>query len=176
MTRTAPLRTLLLVFGLAAYGAIVIYADPFQLGLYLFCAFWPVALACVAAVIVFIYALATRRPLYPPRLLLTVAFGLAGLLALSVPLNSAAQQYAVAVAKAYPDRVAVLLEDYRRQHGSYPASLDQLPSHPRVPRLMRTPFGYQSDGHRYDFSFPSPGGLIDVWNYDSETHVWVLST
>jgi hypothetical protein len=45
-----------------------------------------------------------------------------------------------------------------------------------VPRLLRGSYGYRSDGRSYSFHFRQPGGLIDTWDYDSETQTWHLST
>ena len=95
---------------------------------------------------------------------------------LMLPINGFIQERAVTAAKAYPARIAPLLEVYRKSHGFYPMKLDELPSKPSVPRLLRSSYGYRSNGHHYTFCFPQPGGIIDVWDYDSETKSWHLST
>lgn len=170
-------RWLFLGAGVVGYGALVTYADPFQLFLYVVAGLlWVAAPCAAAALVILVFAAATKRRSRPPLLLLTGVFVFASLMAVSLPINSFMQQRAVVAAKAYPDRVAPLLEQYRQEHGTYPATLDQLPSHPRVPRLLRMDHGYRSDGQHYTFYFPQPGGLIDVWDYDSETRTWHLST
>ncbi len=170
-------RWLFLGAGVVAYGALVTYADPFQLFLYFVAGLLWVAAPCAAvALLMLVFAAAARRSLRPSILVLTGVFVVVGLMAVSLPINSFMQERAVIAAKAYPDRVGPLLEQYRQQHGTYPATLDQLPSHPHVPRLLASGYGYHSDGEYYRFTFPQPGGLIDVWDYSSETHAWHLST
>jgi len=161
----------------AAYAAVVAYADPMLLVLVVFMGLmWIVEPCAVVAFVILVYAIATKRWLRPPLLLLAGVFAVAGLMVLSLPVNQFIQERSVVAAKAYPATIAPLLEQYRRAHGTYPTSLDQLPTHPQVPRLLRTPFGYRSAGDHYTFTFPQPGGLIDVWDYNSETHAWHLST
>lgn len=108
--------------------------------------------------------------------MLTSVGALAILAGVAWPLNHFAQERAVTAAKAYPERVAPLLDAYRQAHGSYPTSLDQLASKPTVPRLLRRSYGYRSEGSRYSFSFLQPGGMIDTWDYDSTSKEWHLST
>lgn len=169
-------RWIFLGAGSAAYGAIVVYADPLILLVVCVGFFWLVAACAALALIVLLFAVASKRSLRPPVLLLSGIVAVAGLMALALPVNRFIQDSAVSAAKAYPDLIAPLLEEYRQQHGAYPSSLDQLPSHPRIPRLLRSSYGYRSDGQHYTFTFSQPGGMIDVWDYSSETHMWHLST
>jgi hypothetical protein len=163
--------------GLAAYGVIVTYADPLILFLLVYNALLWIAAPCAAvALIILLFAAISRRWLRPPLLLLSAVLAAACVLAAALPINEFLQERAVTAAKAYPDRVASLLEQYRREHGAYPARLEQLPSRPHVPRLLRSSYGYKSNGEHYDFSFSQPGGMIDVWEYNSEAHAWHLST
>jgi hypothetical protein len=104
-------------------------------------------------------------------LFLVAAFGC--FVGLAIPTNRFIQQRAVAAAKEYPAVVAPMLEAYRKTQGLYPTSLDQLPTKPSVPRLLRRPHSYRSDGLSYSFYFPAPGGLMDTWSYDSKTRQWV---
>ena len=91
----------------------------------------------------------------------------------AVPINGAILNREFIVAKAYPDLVAPFLEQYRQQHRAYPSSLEQLPPHPPVPRLLRTQGGsYSSDGFSYYFSLSNPAGFIDYWDYNSGTREW----
>lgn len=78
----------------------------------------------------------------------------------------------MAEAKAYPAIIEPLLEAYRQTHGSYPTSLDQLPTKPAIPRLLRRPYGYRSDGTSYSFSFLPPDFGLDTWDYLSTTKKW----
>lgn len=169
-------KQLTLGFGAALYLGTVWFADPFFLFLAfapLICVGLPVA---VGATIFLLIAIRTGRPRRPAVVMLGAVAALTILAGLAWPLNPFAQDRAVTAAKAYPERVAPLLEAYRQAHGAYPDSLDQLPTKPVVPRLLRRMYGYRSDGGRYSFSFPVPGGMIDSWDYDSDTKEWSLST
>jgi hypothetical protein len=158
----------------AAYLLAVWLADPWLLYFIVIPALVflaAVALCCVPALV---WGLVSHRSLRPPLTLLGIAIAAAALAGAAIPANRFFQAQAEAAAKAYPDRVAPLLESYRQAHGTYPARLEQLPSAPRPPRLLRG--SYHSDGNVYSFYYNVPGGLIDVWTYESETHRWHLST
>lgn len=172
MTTRWPVSIALIV---AAFAAIVWWTEPFLLLLFGIITLWvSLPMALLAAVLLW-YANKTGFPRPAALTLLYVTLGLVCFVGLAIPTNYFVQEYAVAVAKAYPARVAPLLEAYRQAHGAYPTNLDQLPSKPSLPGLMRG-FGYHSDGRSYYFSFPQPGGLIDVWSFDSRTGTWHLST
>jgi hypothetical protein len=129
----------------------------------------------IAGVLLFIAARKGRSR----RLALTifaVVAAFACFFGLAIPTNYFIQERAVAAAKAYPARVGPLLDAYRQAHGSYPTSLNQLPNKPALPRLLRSDYAYRSDGDSYSFSFGQPGGLIDIWYYDSTTQTWYFST
>ena len=160
------------IFCLLAY-----YADP----LVLFIAAWGLSFwICLPCVLLgsLILLLACRRgtSLRPGLTFIAVILSVPALLFAAIPANAYIQNQAEAEAKAYPARVAPLLEQYRVKTGAYPATLDALPSKPAVPRLLRTNYGYRSHGSRYSFTFSRPGGLIDVWDFDSVTQQWHLST
>lgn len=147
---------------LAAYGAVVTYADPLL--------FLVLALGCAFIALVTLVCVAACKPSssIPGVLLLGI---IAALVAL--PINQFIQQKAETAARAYPARVAPFLEQYRSEHGTYPASLNQLPSYPRAPRLLRGDHHYSSDGQQYSFGFSRS---LESWHYSSETHTWHLST
>jgi len=162
---------------IAVFAAVVWFMDP----LFLFILgvaplLWIGLPATLLGVILLLVAVRTGRSRRPSLIILSIVCGFACFVGLAIPTNHYIQTQAVAAAKAYPERIAPLLEQYRRVHGAYPASLDQLPPRPRVPRLLRSNYGYHSDGQHYTFSFPQPGGMIDVWDYSSETHTWHLSS
>ena len=170
-------RWIFLGLGLVIYGTVVTYTDPLLLTLLVYVGlFWFVAPCAGIALCIFFFAVATRRWLRPPLLMLRAVFVIACLIGLTLPINGFIQERAVAAAKAYPDHIAPLLEAYRKIHGVYPTNLDEIPSKPSVPRLLRSSYGYRSDGNHYTFCFPEPGGMIDVWDYDSRTKLWHLST
>jgi len=158
------------------FAVAVWFADPFSLILFAVVPLLWIGLpAVLIACFLLLVAIRTGRSRRPALTILSAVGGFACLVGLAIPSNHFVQEWAVSAAKAFPARVAPQLEAYRQAHGAYPTSLDQLPSKPSVPRLMRG-FGYRSDGQSYSFMFPQPGGLIDTWNYDSETQTWHLST
>ena len=160
----------------ALFVVVVWLMDPYLLmivGIMVAYGVIPIALAMV---IWLIFAFSTGRSGRPAIAVLAKLLGFACFVALSFPANHFVQEQAVVAAKEYPTHIAPLLEAYRMAHGVYPANLDQLPSKPSVPRLLRRPFGYRLNGSYYSFHFSQPGGLIDVWDYSSETHTWHLST
>ncbi len=161
----------------SAFAAVVWFVDPFLLiVLGVAPLVWIGVPASLVAGILLLVAIRTGRSRRLALTVLSVVGVFAGLVGLAIPTNHFIQQRAVTVAKAYPTQVADLLEAYRQAHGSYPTSLDQLPNKPSLPRLLRNSYGYRSDGRSYSFCFDQPGGLIDTWNYDSETQQWHLST
>jgi len=132
--------------------------------------------ASLVAIILLLVAIRTEGSLRPALTILFIVGGFGCFVGLAIPTNHLVQQRAVAEATEYPARVAPLLEAYRQAHGSYPASLNQLPTKPSVPQLLRSSYGNRSDGRSYSFCFEQPNGLIDTWDYDSETQTWHLST
>jgi len=170
-------RWIFLGAGIVAYCALVTYADPMLLLILVYAGLLWIALPCAAIMLaILLFAAVSRSWLRPPLLLLSVVLAVTCLMWLTLPINGFIRQNAVIAAKAYPERIAPLLEQYREQHGAYPSNLDQLPSRPHIPRLLRSSHGYRSDGQHYTFTFPQPGGMIDVWDYSSETRSWHLST
>jgi hypothetical protein len=169
--------SVLLGIGVFFYGGFVTYTDPFILGLDVIIALlWILAPCAVAAAIILLVAVIYRRPRRLPLRLLFAVFAGACITVLAVPINGYLQGRAADAAMAYPAQVAPLLEQYRREHGAYPSELGQLPSRPLLPRLLRGAQSYSSDGEEYFFQFPQPGGLINVYDYNSGTHKWELST
>ncbi len=138
--------------------------------------FW-IGIPCIATgIILFFYARAKKTNTTPVlrfigSVLLVSLFAL-----LSLPFSSFVERRDIAAAKAYPEKIAPLLEQYRQANGVYPTSLDALPSKPSVPRLLRTAYGYRSDGTNYSFCFSEPGGIMDTWDYSSKTHEWHFSS
>ena len=170
-------RVLILAGVVIVFAAVVWFVDPlllFILGVAPL--LWIGLPASLIAVVILLAAVRTGRSRRPALTILSVVAAFGCFVGLAIPTNHFIQQRAVTAAKEYPARVAPLLEAYRQAHGSYPTSLNQLPAKPVVPRLLRRSYGYRSDGGRYWFTFPQPGGLIDTWHYDSETQTWHLST
>ena len=187
--------------GMATYGALVYFGDPLLLFLLAYAGFSLVALGVAVVLILCVVVglcqhgigvpgvgildvlrLVARRsiPSVNRTLFPLAAIGVfAGLLVISLPINKAIRRWAEAEAKAYPDLVATLLEQYRQQHGTYPYSLEELPSRPSVPRLLRGKNGYRSvgvhDGAYYSFSFATPVSTFGFWEYSSRTRKWNFS-
>jgi len=162
---------------IAVFAAVVWYMDPFLLVILgVEALVWVGLPTALLAALLLLHAICTGRSWRPALIILSAVVGFGCFFGLAVPANYFVQQCAVAAAKEYPVRVAPLLETYRQTHGSYPTSLDQIPTKPTIPRLLRSSYSYRSDGHSYSFCFGQPGGLIDTWTYSSETQTWHLST
>lgn len=162
---------------LAAFLAAVWFMDPFVMMILGMASLVLVgAPGALAGMVMLLTGPKQKRPLRPALTLLLSVAAYGALVGLAVPANKGVQERAVSAAKGYPEQIAPLLEDYRKTHGSYPASLDQLPAKPSIPRLLRSGHGYRSNGSSYRFSFNVPGGLVDTWDYHSETGMWHLTT
>lgn len=160
----------------ACFFAVVWWMDPFILMMLGILAALVGIPALLVAGILGLLAVHYGRSSRPALTILATVAVFGGFVGLAIPSNRFVQQRAVLAAKDYPSRVAPMLEAYRSTQGAYPKTLAQLPAKPSLPRLLRSPFGYRSDGSGYSFSFPQPGGLIDTWEYSSETKIWYLST
>lgn len=170
-------RYFIITAAAAAFVAAVWFMDPFLLFILGVAPLvWIGLPASLIAVVLLFAAVRTGRSRRPALTTLVVVTVFGCLVGLAIPANHFIQAHAVTAAKEYPARVAPLLEAYRQAHGSYPASLDHIPAKPSVPRLLRSTYGYRSDGSSYTFYFPQPGALIDTWHYDSKTQRWHLST
>ena len=126
------------------------------------------------AIVDLLLALRSRRSRRHAFTLLAVVGGFGCFVGIVFPANYYFHMWAVSDAKAYPAKVAPLLEAYRQEHGVYPTRLDQLPSIPQVPRLMRDS-GYYSDGQTYSFQIPQPGQFREAWIYHRESQTWFYS-
>jgi hypothetical protein len=160
----------------ACFIAVVWCMDPFILMMLGISVAWIGIPALLVAGILWLFAVRYGRSNRPALMILSIVAALGSFVGIAIPSNRFVQQRAVVAAKDYPSRVAPMLEAYRSRHGAYPANLAQLPTKPSLPRLLRSSYGYRSDGSSYSFSFPQPGGLIDTWEYSSETKTWYLST
>lgn len=172
-----PRHWVLAASSVAAFVAIVCIADTIVLEFLCVAALVWIGLP---AVVVGVFRLIFRAD--SPQLRRhwkNVLYGVAAyacLVGLAIPVNRYVHEFGVGEAKDYPAQVAPLLEAYRKAHGVYPKSLDQLPSKPAPPRLLRDPRSYHSYGDFYTFSFSKPGGMFEGWVYDSRMRRWWLST
>ena len=160
----------------ACFIAVVCCMDPFILMMLGILVVWIGIPALLVAGILWLIAFHCGHSNRAALTILSIVAAFGCFVGLAIPPNRFVQQRAVEAAKEYPSRVAQLLEAYRSSHGAYPTNLAQLPSMPSLPRLLRSSYGYRSDGSSYSFSFSQPGGLIDTWEYSSETKTWYLST
>jgi hypothetical protein len=149
-----------------------LFVDPdFLTALFLF---WWISLpAGVVATFLLLAAIRTGRSRAPAFTVLALLGGACLLFFLVAPVSNFAANRAESDARDFPPRVAPLLESYRQTNGSYPATLERLPSRPSMPRLLRhstNPLaGYYSDGTRYSFR------LVEshhIWLYESDTQAW----
>ena len=169
-------RFIFLTFAFLVFCAAVGYADPLLLlVLGVLPLVWVGVPALLISGILLFIAFRKGSSRKSAAGIFMAVFAYAAFVGLALPANRFVQNRAVDEAKAYPGQIAPLLETYRKTHGAYPATLEQVPSAPPLPRLLRGG-GYQSDGQSYLFWFPKPGGLMDIWDYDSRTRTWSLST
>ncbi len=160
----------------ACFIVVVWFMDPFILIMLGILVAWIGIPTLLVAGILWLFAFHYARSNRPALTILSIVATFGCFVGLAIPSNRFVQQRAVGAAKDYPSRVAPMLEAYRSTHGAYPTNLAQLPTKPSLPHLLRSPFGYRSDGSGYSFSFPQPGGLIDTWEFSSETKTWYLHT
>lgn len=158
------------------FAAVVGWVDPFVLRVLAFLgAAVGVPVALLAA---FLLWRASRqgRTMAPLVQVLRVLAYAAVLGSLALPLNHYVFQRAIAEAKAWPEVLRPHLEAYRTAHGTYPRTLQDLPSHPPLPRLIGKD-GYGSDGRNFTLWFGDPGGgFFDAWVYESSTGQWHFSS
>lgn len=158
---------------LAAVGAGIVWRGNTTQIIFGIC----VALFCGVPIILFGLVSALLAPLRGKAInseLRLPSFGMfiIGCVMLSFVVGNFFQRRDVAEAKAYPAKVAPLLEKYRRQHGVYPTKIEVLSQKPAGPRL--TPFIYGTDDDKsYHFRFLAPGQIgFSEWMYESETRSW----
>lgn len=164
------------LLGVVLFCTLTYFPDPFFLLVFVIGGgLWIGLPLIVIGIIVALISKALNRSTKIPICFIATVLAVISLGGLSIPANSLVYQWAEIEAKAYPDKVRPLLDDYRKEHGVYPKSLDELQGKPPVPRLFKA-WSYRSNGSDYSFSFPQPGGLIDQWDYDSKTRKWSLST
>ena len=173
---TKHLWWIIAAFFAACFIAVVRYMDPFILLMFGIMTLWVGIPAVFAAGLLWLFTFRSGRSNRPALTILSIVAAFGCFVGLAIPTNRFIQQRAVVSAKDYPSLVAPLLEAHRTTNGAYPTNLEQIPAMPSIPRLLRRPFGYRSDGNSYSFSFPQPGGLIDTWDYSSQTKTWYLST
>ncbi len=148
-------------------------ADPFVFRLCMIVgAFWICLPVCVGCVLALLIALVARKSGRLPLSIMKYTISAFLLGSAAAQLNAFIFSRAEEEAKAYPEKILPLLESYHKQHGRYPSSLDVLDGKPAIPRLLRVPDAYKSDGKTFSFSFPKPGGLMDFWHFQSETREW----
>lgn len=175
-----PLKLKLLLVGtplaIALLSVIVWFADPFDVQVVMAISVMQAIPSLIAGIIWLLVAKVKKLSLRQPVILL-IGMTVIPLTAWQIKTaNHWVHEQATEEAKAYPKQITPFLEEYKQLHGIYPKNLEELPSHPPLPRLLRNPYGYRSDGLRYSFSFDQPGGLIDTWNYSSADQSWYLST
>ena len=128
----------------------------------------------ITGIIGLLMAVVRKTPVRKSYILLSWTLGISVFYASMLFINTTVSQKAVADAKAYPDMVAHLLEEFRKANGHYPADLNQLPQKPPIPRYLKGPNCFRSDSTNYYFSFPAPNDIIDEWQYDSTRGTWRL--
>ena len=168
-------RVIIASLAIALFGALVWLTDPFLLGaIGIISLLWIGLPATLLACVRLLFAFCKGYSRSPALTVLTAVAVYTLFMGLAFISNRYVHEQAVVAAKKYPVKVARLLETYRQTNGFYPSNLSEISSAPRLPWLLRR-YGYRSDGLTYSFSFSQPGGLIDSWDYDSQTQSWHFS-
>ncbi len=168
-------RVIIASLAIALFGALVWLVDPilltgFGIAPLLYIGLPATLLACVRL----LFAFRTGCSRSPALKILAAVAAYACFMSLAIVSNRHVHEFAVVAAKKYPAKVARLLDAYKETKGFYPSSLSEISSAPPLPWLLRR-YGYRSDGLSYSFRFSQPGGLIDSWDYDSQTQSWHFS-
>lgn len=79
----------------------------------------------------------------------------------------------IAEAKAYCERLAAQLDQYKHSAGTYPLDLSALRPSGDRPRLLRDSLSYSSDGGQFELTFVDPGTVLGGWSYGSAERRWV---
>ena len=169
----------LLILGAVVFGMLtaVWLVDPFLIMAFILVPALYFGIPGVFVALVYLlFARATSRPTRPAIIILAGIATFGAVAAIIVPANGYVHDLAVREAQAFPSLIESSLENYRSSHGHYPKKLSDLSPQPNIPRLLRTDYGYQSDGNSYTFSFSKPGGLIDLWRYSRDSKRWWLGT
>src|SRR4051812_23598281 len=99
----------------AVFVATVVFMDPSLLtSLTCVALFWIAVPATVISVILLLFAAGTRRSHRPPLTILSYVLAFSVFVAATIPANRLIQERSVVAAKAYPARIAPLLEAYRK--------------------------------------------------------------
>jgi hypothetical protein len=80
-------------------------------------------------------------------------------------------QHDIAAAKRYCDALILQVDEYEREHGSYPHDLSLLRRDPDVPHLARS-LSYWSDGSGFGFDMGDPRGIMNFISYTSANRQW----
>jgi hypothetical protein len=100
---------------------------------------------------------------------------LAGAVCISAPISLAPGrwmvQHDIAAAERYCDALILQVDDYKREHGSYPHNLSPIRRDPDVPHLARS-LSYWSDGSAFRFDMGDPRGIMNFVGYSSADRRW----
>jgi hypothetical protein len=107
----------------------------------------------------------------PALQLLHGAFALGCLCGTTILLNQLVYDRAVNAAKEFASRLEPLVESYRKAHGSFPASLEDLSAVVQLPRLYRNDAYSMEDG-AWSLQFRNPETFWHQWAYDSSSRTW----
>jgi hypothetical protein len=80
-------------------------------------------------------------------------------------------QHEIAAAKRYCEALILQVDEYEREHGSYPHDLLLLRRDPNVPHLARS-LSYWADGSGYVFRMVDPRGTMNFIGYSSMDRQW----
>lgn len=139
----------------------LIVTELFLLPLFLICGF------------AWLWNLVRRRPT-GPWVKEGLLFGLACLATIGLSLGLGRGLAAIDEhdAKSYVKKVIPLLEAAKKKTGLYPTDLNAIPNLPSLPRYLRSPHAYTSDGKTFRFEYWDPRGMMDGYYFSSEERQW----
>ena len=76
----------------------------------------------------------------------------------------------ISAAQRYCEEAASGLEEVKAKTGLYPINLP--PSTASLPRLLDGHAFFWSDGTNYQFTFPDPTGIMDMFGFENGNKKW----
>lgn len=165
------MRLLWFIVGLNAV-LIFVGRGSFFHGIFALClAFYVGVPAAIIALIIFIRS-GQRPELHRAAVVAGGIALVAGSALLSLPFGFQIAERDIRAAEMYCEALIPKLDAYRREHGRYPARLEELHLSGDRPALVRS-LSYSSNGATFHFSFVDPTGLMNSRELDSAERQWV---
>ena len=105
------------------------------------------------------------------RIAFLVSVIIGGSLLLSLGVGTAIHHWEIRAAKNFVTTMVPKLDQYRKDHGQYPATLAALGSL-SPPKLLKHAHGYTTDGENFRFEYWDSAGMMDGYYFDSTSRKW----